>query len=68
MVLLFRWVCPQCFGTLDRVSLSWIAFFFIVLQLYSVQRYYQAGRLWWFEQLYRRLAGNIEAKLLKKSG
>lgn len=68
MVLLFRWVCPQCFGTLDRVSLSWIAFFFIMLQLYSVQRYYQAGRLWWFEQLYRRLAGNIEAKLLKKPG
>lgn len=68
MVLLFRWVCPQCFGSMDRASLSWIAVIFTLLQLFIVQRYYQPGQLWWFERLYRQLANSIETKLLKNPG
>lgn len=56
MVLLFRWVYPAWFGSLDRWSLTIIAAIFISLQLLWVQCFYKVDRLWWFEQLYRWLS------------
>ncbi|MBU0911083.1 MAG: DUF418 domain-containing protein [Gammaproteobacteria bacterium] len=62
MVLLFRWVYPELFGTLDRGSLTAIAFIFITLQLLWVQRFHKEQQLGWFEQLYRWLSVKLERR------
>jgi uncharacterized protein len=62
MVLLFRWVYPELFGTLDRWSLTAIAFIFITLQLLWVQRFHKENQLGWFEQLYRWLSVKLERR------
>jgi uncharacterized protein len=63
MVLLFRWVYPEWFGSLDRLALTGIAAGFLALQLLWVQLFYKKGHLWWFEQLYRRLSVALENKM-----
>lgn len=63
MVVLFRWVCPECFGRLDRLTLTGIAAGFLALQLLWVWLFYKKGQLWWFEQLYRRLSVVLENKM-----
>ncbi|MBY0418956.1 MAG: DUF418 domain-containing protein [Pararheinheimera sp.] len=62
MVLLFRWVCPELFGRMDRDTLTSMAVILIALQLLWVQHFYDARQLWWFEQLYRWLSQKLERR------
>lgn len=63
MVLLFRWVCPQWFASVERGYLTAIAFILILLQLLWVGYFYKTGQLWWFEQLYRWLSVKLERRV-----
>lgn len=60
MVLLFRWIYPEWFGSLGRDQLTAIAAIFILLQLLSVRLFYRAEQLWWFETGYRQLSQRLE--------
>lgn len=62
MVALFRWFCPDWFGTVNRDTLTAIAAAAVMLQLLWVWLLYQPGQLWWCERIYRQLGAALEKK------